>query len=497
MPLNAQRLWAGVALAFAVLTLAGYLTSAPDPLDFDEAFSSEWGRFVYATGNPNERGLLYFARHDGHLLLGVAALGQWGSAFGIGLAQARAWVFVLGLGAGVAGVLALRRLSVPLPVAVMMACVAFVLLFQQAFARYDTFGVLLVALAVWAWAWAQDKPARAYALVGFALAFAVEGHQLYVRFALAFGLWQAGLAIWAWRVGDVQALARLGWLIVGGLVGACAYVVLRLLVFQYSPADFFAFITRAYTTEAAIGGLGLSFAERLAYGAGAWAQTLTLGNPLEGALVLAMSLYAFREDGAPLRLWLFVYAVANVLLFALNPKPTFTKFYTLHYLPVLMMAGGLWLNALARRYGVRLPFALAVLACLWGGVLLQEKAQAASVRELARAGELIHAFLPAEAQGVIASEPYYWALWSRGQVAPQNFGVLDVYEGYAAHNLPLPDVVIQTAGWYDFPPNVEAFVQAEAFERVACVDVSGFGGVVWVYAHPRLQLPPSGACLGY
>jgi hypothetical protein len=497
MSLNAQRLWASVAVALALLTLALYLTSAPTPLDFDEAFSSEWGRFVYATGNPNERGLLYFARHDGHLLLGVAGLGQWGAVFGVGLAQARAWVFALGVGACVAGVLALRRLGVRLPVAFMAACVAFMLLHQEAFARYDAFGVLLMGLAVWAWAWAQAKPARAYALVGFALAFALEGHQLYVRFALAFGLWQVGLAVWAWRARDRREGLRLAWLIAGGVIGALVYVVLRLLVFQYSPADFLAFVNRAYSTEATIGGLGLSLTERVAYGAGAWAQTLTLDNPLEGALVLAMSLYAFRKDGAPLRVWLFAYAVANALLFALNPKPTFTKFYTVHHLPLLMMAGGLWLNALARRYGARLPLALVALACVWGGVLLREKADNAPLRELVRAGELIHAFLPAEAQGIIASEPYYWALWSRGQVAPQNFGAVKVREGYSAQNLPLPDVVIQTVGWYDFPPNVEAFVREEGFTQVACVDVAGFGGVVWVYAHPRLQLPSSGACLGH
>jgi hypothetical protein len=480
-----------LAFALAVLTLWLYVDKSPPPLYFDEQFSSSWGYRIFLTGDPLSKNMFDLSSPSVNISYGLWVLGAWLSAFGIDFVTARLWVFALGMVAfGFA--FAPRWHTLSQLARLVLASVAFLLLFAQAYIRYDALALPLLAIAVWAherakgrWAW--------YALSGYFFAMMVEGHHLGIRLALAVGAWHTLAYAWqVWR-GRGWRFAPFWGLLAGGLAYGATYIVLRLLSFGVDLPTMLELNNYTFVREAMIGG-SLSVSERVLANGEALLAYLLATSPLETAVVLAYgALAVWHKDGRAL-MWTWVYWVGFLLFLPLNPKPHNAPFYMIHAFALVVFMLSELLHALTLGLGKRAVLALGVLACLWGGAIVAELGARGEIKQMVDNGYRINAHLPADVQAVISTEVYFWGLGRRTFYLSSNFIKLDVRDLVREKGLPLPDVVVRTVGLDDMHENITRYIQEAGMVRVMCLPLSVFGRRTEVYALPSLNIPQVDTC---
>jgi hypothetical protein len=481
-------------------------------LHFDEPTIGASALAAFRTGDLLAQGTLGLGVANVNRPLSYFALGAWLNALGVGLAQARLWVVAM-------GVLALGLVAFALPRGMARwgaLGVGFVVLLGQAYVRYDALGMPLLALGllfVVGYVRAlplhptrgqrlldpvQDgvevrRPVYIFFLAGFFLALAVEGHSLYLAFALAVGGWQTWAYFIHLRGGGGWAYAPFWGVLAGGLAYGALYVGGRALLFGMSVPETLDFLRFSYEVETRIGGGGGAL-ERMAQGlAERWQYSVAV-MPLEGAIVaLAMACAFVRGAGARLRVVVGLYWLSLLMFVVLNPKPQNTPYYAMHVLPLLAWMLGESLAVLEAR-SKRVVLAVSVLACVWGVANLGDMARQSDVRELLQVSEAFNAQLPADVRGVIAPQVFYWGMASRDVFHTADFGTREVIPFLSAKGFELPEAVVLLAGLTDETPNVRAYAESAGFVRVACARVRAFGGRAELFAHPRTGLSEVALC---
>lgn len=483
-------LWV-VALTLAALTLSLYVDKSPPPLYFDEQFSSSLGYRVFVTGDPLSKNMFDLHSPSVNISYGLWVLGAWLSAFGIGFVTARLWVFALGMVA-FAFVYALHRRLLAPTTRLLTFSLAFLLLFAQAYIRYDALAMPLFAVAIWAHERANGRAAW-YALAGYFLAMMVEGHHLGIRFALALGAWHTLAYAWqVWR-GRGWRYAPFWGVLAGGLAYGATYISLRLLSFGVDLPTLLELNSYTYVRESMIDG-SLSALARISANGEALIAYMLATSPLETAVVLAYSARAIWRKDAHALMWVWVYWIGFLLFLPLNPKSHNARFYMIHAFALVVLMLGHLLHALRQRLGKRAMFAIGVLALLWAGAIVAELGARTEIRQMLDNGDRINAHLPTEVQAVISTEVYFWGLGRRTFYLSSNFIKHEVRALVSEKGLPLPDVVVRTAGLDDMHDNITRYIQEAGMVRVMCLPLSVFGGRTDVYALPSLNVEEVNEC---
>ncbi len=211
------------AVILIALAVGGVIFSFPGVRYVDEAYMASLAWNVAHTGQIKP--LIYeYVDTESYALMYIG-LGGWLRLFGFGFWVARTFIYAVGLATlAVCWIVARRVYGVfAASSAVLLGVFA---LAPLNFLRQDVSVALYLALALWAYVVATDRDeARRHVLVGFLVAFAIDGHPNAYRFSFAFGA--AYLLEWAllWRArGQFVFYRPIAYLILGGVMGVGAYI---------------------------------------------------------------------------------------------------------------------------------------------------------------------------------------------------------------------------------------------------------------------------------
>lgn len=479
-----------MVLAVAVGATALFLGNSPPALYYDEGIIGSWSSAFFRTGDPRNFGI-FIDLPSNSAQFGLYPLGAWLDLFGIGYVQARAWALTMGVLA-LPFVVLLMRGSVQNG-GLWLACgVSFLAFFSQAYIRTDALVAPLLAIALWGYSRAKGR-FWAYFGVGFVLALTIEAHQLGLRFAIAFGAWETIAYLRSvWRTRQWRYVPFWG-ILLGGIAYGGVYLLWHLALFRVSLGEFIRLTQEAYYVETLIGG-SLPFTERIVQHVVSFITHHLINTPQEGFIIVGATVLALWQKQSSLRFWVVIFWLSVGAYMWLNPKPNNIDYYMVHHAPLLLVMLIYGLAWLSTRFHVGVAVATGVLLLVWSGAILSQNAKNNEIRELIDVGYQVDAFLPEEAQGVIAWESLYWGLAERGVYSTRSFAKREVLELVQARNLRVPDVVIVTYGLDDTQQSVQNYIIQEQLERVACYPIRAFNGRVEVFIRPEIRITQKKEC---
>jgi multisubunit Na+/H+ antiporter MnhC subunit len=470
----------GSALVVVVIAVLYFVDKVPPLVYFDEDYIALWASSWAKTNTPHT--ILYHPlRTDLAIVTNsfLYPLGVWLNTVGISDFTAR-------LGSALIALLSIPflwdvlRRTYGYTVA-FWASIIGILLMSQVFVRSDSGVALCVAVAIWLMSFTDKRP-YVWILVGFALAFAIEGHQLGVRFGLAYGLWLVGFTLYqGWKHQQWQFLPVI-YLGMGAVLCAGFYLALRLLWIQSDLSEFIRLTQQAFELENQIAG-SADFFTRFTSGLLGWLNGLLVSYPLAVLVIGTGTLLAFRYN--PIRREVIVFWLSVLLYLLLNPK-TSAQYYYIHHAPFIILIGAGILGYLVSATGK------SWLSSAWAGLALALVlinftviARDTGAREVVDIGHAIDDLLPAEVEPVVGWGVYYWALNARIYYYSSSF-----YENPVAllnnqYNQPLPQAIIITT-IDDVRPYLREFIADNNFRRVQCYFSPKFGWTVEVFVRPDI-----------
>lgn len=497
LPVRWVMVGAGAALLIALMGVLLLIARTPPVRHFDEGWVSAFAWSWVRTGSATDIPVLLNSYKNGYNYLNLVSLSSYllGIVLNITTTFTAARVWAIGLMLVSLPVLyACMRPLLARPTRLMVCAAAAPLYLIGAYIRNDALVPLLLTVALLLYSRASQRFVS-HMLIGIVLAAGIEGHQLAVRFAIAFGILYAVA-----YVHHIYTTRRMGYapfwgLLSGGLIYGLIYVVSRLLIWNFDLSQFIAQIQMGYQIEMSLGG-GLSQSERFIAGVTSFVAAILRFYPMVALVMAVTSAVALYQRDALLRFSVALWWVAAVLHVLLNPKPweLYELFYSVHMLPVVLLCLVLLLKLVHDRIGA--TASLALISCVVSLNLSQAvlTGRGQSHNDLIDAGYTINERLPDTVKVVSAGDTLWWGLHERTFYMtisfPRSAGpIADVLERFNGQPIDAFALVANV----DTQPLIPDYIRQEGMVRSFCLPTEGFGAIT-VYVRADLAIERDTDC---
>jgi hypothetical protein len=454
-----------LAIVSTIIAIGIFFGRVPSARYYDEPLITNWAVSWAITQNPSNIAYNLFRTNS---TISANAflypLGVWLNSVGVSFLNARLGAFLL-------GVLALpfiwdsvRRLYGK-QIALWASLISVILL-MQTYIRVDSGATLCIAIGIWLLILAEKHPIL-HLSAGFAFALAIEGHQLALRFALAYGGWCVLMCAYqTWTSKRLQIKPVL-FLALGGFIAGILYLGLRLSWTQTDLTGYMLKLQEAFALENAIGG-NLPLSQRILVGVQEWTNVFLTQYPLSVLIVGFASVCAWWFP--TIRREVFCFWLALGIYFIMNPKPA-PHYYYLHFVPLLALMFGGSLAFIQQKFNqMWLSNAWGILALTLLCIQLVISTRDIGAIELVHIGERINDILPANANMVVGAEAYYFGLHDRQFYDIAIYAKNSVGEISTRFNVPKPDAILLTVGRDSTLENARTYIEANNLQLAQCFD---------------------------